>query len=305
VTETRETFAGLTDWQIVLWYAMIAVSTAVFAAGVALLVRKYRRGRGSWAFDRPLRRVAKAAVVVLTHAWIRRRGGIAGVAHVLVFYGFLVLFAGTAILAFQDDVAEPLLGWTFWEGPFYLGYSLFLDVFGLALLIGLVALVATRLRRPPRLDYARADGGPGDFDRRRYAVGDWVFVGSLFFLGASGFALEALRVAETDPAFERWAPFGWLAAQLLRSLGLDGEAASAAHFGVWWAHGVVALSFVAAIPFTKAVHMLVAPASVAARGEWPGRALDDLPEGATPADVGYGVVADLPPRYLLSLDACT
>jgi Fe-S oxidoreductase len=305
VTETRETFAGLADWQIVLWYAMIAVSTAVFAAGVALLVRKYRRGRGSWAFDRPLRRVAQATLVVLTHAWIRRRSGIAGFAHVLVFYGFVVLFVGTGILAFQDDVAEPLLGWTFWEGPFYLGYSLFLDVFGLALLVGLVVLGVTRLRRLPRLDYARADGRTGDFDRRRYAVGDWVFVGSLFFLGASGFALEALRVAETDPAFERWAPFGWLAAQGLRSLGVDGAAAASAHFGLWWAHGVVALAFVAAIPFTKGVHMVVGPVSVAARGERPGRALDPLPDGATPHDVGYGVVADLPPRYLLSLDACT
>ncbi len=41
------------------------------------------------------------------------------------------------ILAIQDDFAEPLLGWTFWEGAFYKGYSLFLDLFGAALVVGL------------------------------------------------------------------------------------------------------------------------------------------------------------------------
>jgi len=305
VTETRETFAGLSDWQVALWYGLIAVSTTIFAAGVLLLVLKYRRGRGALRFDRPLQRVGRTAWIVLSHAWIRRRDGVAGAAHLAVFYGFVVLFIGTGILAFQDDVAEPLLGWTFWEGPFYLGYSLFLDVFGFALLVGLVVLAGKRLSRPPRLDYARVDGRAGDYDRRRYAAGDWLFVGALLFLGVSGFLLEALRVAETDPSFERWAPFGWLAGQALQGVGIDGDAASDAHFRTWWAHGIAALAFVAAIPFTKAVHMLTGPASVATRDERPGRPLDPLPTGAKPEEVGYGVVSDLSPAHLLQLDACT
>ena len=53
----------------------------------------------------------------------------AGLGHLLIFYGFLVLFIGTAILAFQDNVAKPLLDFDFWHGWFYLGYSLFLDLF--------------------------------------------------------------------------------------------------------------------------------------------------------------------------------
>ena len=305
MTETRETFAGLSDWQVALWYGLIAVSTAIFVLGVVLLVLKYRRGRGRLRFDQPLRRVGRTAWIVLTHAWILRRDGVAGAAHLAVFYGFVVLFIGTGILAFQDDVAEPLLGWTFWEGPFYLGYSLFLDVFGFALLAGLLALGGKRLSRPPRLDYRRVDGRLGDYNRRRYVVGDWLFVGSLLFVGVTGFLLEALRVAETDPSFERWAPFGWLAGQALQGVGIDGDAASDAHFRTWWAHGIAALAFVAAIPYTKAVHMLTGPASVATRDERPGRQLDRLPTGAKPEEVGYGVVADLSPAHLLQLDACT
>jgi Fe-S oxidoreductase len=305
LTETRETFAGLSDWQIGLWYGLIAVSTAIFAAGVLLLVLKIRRGRGQVRFDRPLHRIGRTAWIVLSHAWIRRRDGVAGTAHLLVFYGFLVLFIGTAILAFQDDVAEPLFGWTFWEGPFYLGYSLFLDVFGFALLVGLLVFAAKRLSRPPRLDYARVDGRTGAYDRRRYVSGDWIFVGSLFFLGATGFLLEALRIAVDDPSFEKWAPLGWLFGQALRGIGIDGDSADTARFAVWWVHGVAALAFVSAIPFTKAVHMLAGPASVAARNERSGRALDPMPDDPSPEEVGVGIVRDLAPAYLLQLDACT
>ena len=42
---TRQTFAGLAHWEIVFWYGLIVVSTAVFFWGVARLARRYRRGR--------------------------------------------------------------------------------------------------------------------------------------------------------------------------------------------------------------------------------------------------------------------
>jgi Fe-S oxidoreductase len=306
VTETRETFAGLSDWQIAVWYGLIAISTAIFALGVFLLVRKYRRGGGSLAFDRPVQRVAGALRVVLTHAWIKRRAGPVGLAHAFVFYGFMVLFAGTVILAFQDDFAEPVLGWTFWEGWFYLGYSLFLDVFGAVLLVGLVVLAVVRgVVRPKRLDYHRPDRDGSDAGRGRYVVGDWVFLGSLVFLGVTGFVLESLRIAETDPSFEKWSPLGWSFSRGLQAIGLEGDAAGDVHFGMWWVHGIAALAFVALIPYTKAVHMLTAPTNVAARNPRAGRALVPVPPDATAGDVGYGHITDLAPVHLLQLDACT
>jgi Fe-S oxidoreductase len=306
VTETRETFAGLSDWQIGLWYTLVVISTAIFVVGVALLVRKYRRGRGGISFERPLQRIGRAAWVVLTHAWIRRRTGVVGLAHALVFYGFVVLFIGTAILAFQDNVAEKFFGWTFWEGWFYLIYSLFLDVFGAALLVGLVIFAVVRgVVRPPRLDYRRPDRDGSAAGRERYVIGDWVFLGALAFLGATGFLLEAFRIAETDPAFEKWAPLGWIMGQALIELGMSPEAAGSARIAQWWVHGVVALAWVSAIPFTKAVHMLTAPASVATRDDRAGRRLVPVPVDAKADEVGYARIPDLVPAHLLQLDACT
>jgi Fe-S oxidoreductase/nitrate reductase gamma subunit len=303
---TRDTFAGLSTWEIVFWYCLIVVSTAVFLWGVARLAQKYRRGRGPFAFDRPGRRLARATRVVFTHSWIARRDPTAGLGHLLVFYGFLVLFIGTVILGFQDDVANPILSFDFFHDWFYRLYSLFLDLFGAGLVVGLAVLAVKRgILRPFRLDYRRPDRREGEYDRRPYVIGDWTFLGLLFFLALTGFLLEAFRIAETNPSFEVWSPVGWAAGQGLRAAGLDGRSAASAHFVEWWVHGVVALGFVASIPFTKALHMLTSPLGVATRDEWAGKRLPPVPVDATPDEVGYGVITDLSPKYLLQVDACT
>jgi Fe-S oxidoreductase len=305
-TATRDTFAGLERWQIVVWYVLIAVSTAILVWGLVRLALKYAKGRTPFRFDRPIDRLRQAALVVAKHDWIMKRDPLAGIGHLLIFYGFVVLFIGTAILAFQDDFAGPVLDFHFFEGWFYLGYSLFLDVFGVALIVGLGIMVVKRgILRPFRLDYWRPDRSEDEYDRRPYVIGDWLFLGLLFFLALTGFLLEAFRIAELDPDFEAWSPFGWLAGQGFRELGLDGAAAGDARFVQWWVHGVVALAFVAAIPFTKAVHMLTSPANVALRNDRAGNRLLPLPENAKPEEVGYGHITDLSWKHLVNLDACT
>ena len=301
---TRQTLAGLSHWQVVVWYLLAALSTGVFIVGVVLLVHKYRAGRGVRPAGSSRRRTGSSLRLVFTHASIGRGDRSARLAHVLTFYGFLVLFLGTAILAVQDDIAGPL-GWHFWRDSFYLGYSLFLDVFGLALTIGVLVFVVRRANRPRRLDYRRVDGRSERYDRRRYVAGDWILVGSLLFLAVSGFLLEAVRIAETNPSFERWSPCGWLLAQALRAGGLEGATATDVHLALWWLHGLAALAFVAAIPFTKAVHMLVDPASLAVRDGPLGAILPPAAGATSDEPPGYGVITDLAPKHLVQLDACT
>jgi Fe-S oxidoreductase len=306
LTETRETFSNLGAWEIALWYALVVVSTAIFVWGVARLISKYRKGRGSFGLDRPGRRLVRTAKVVFTHSWINRRDPLAGFGHLLIFYGFLVLFIGTVVLAFQDRVARPLLGFDFWHGWFYLGYSLFLDVFGVALIVGLGIMAVKRgILKPFRLDYWRPDRAEGEYDRRPYVIGDWAFLGILFFLALTGFLLEGFRIAVTDPPFEVWSPAGWALGQAFISLGLEGDAAESARLATWWGHGFAALAFVASIPFTKAVHVLTSPAGVAVRDDDAGKKLSPIPDHTKPEEVGYGVITDLSPKYLVQVDSCT
>jgi len=308
VTATRDTFAGLETWQIALWYGLIVLSVAIFVFGVVRLLLKYRHGRGHERLEHRRERAVRVAKVVFTHTWIRRRDSMAGIGHLLVFYGFMVLLAGTMILAFQDDFANRFLAFDFWHGWFYKIYSLFLDVFGAGLVVGLTYFAVKRgILRPFRLRYWRPaePAEPLRNQPRRYEIGDWFFLGSLLFLGLTGFLLESFRIAADNPSFEVWAPVGWIIGQGFRAIGFEDGAAADARAVDWWVHGVFALFWVSSIPFTKAVHMLAGPAGVGVKDDRAGNRLAPLPAGAKADDVGYAFIDSLLPKHLLDLDACT
>ena len=70
----------------------------------------------------------------------------AGIAHLLMFYGFSVLFIGTCLVFLEHDT--PL----HFYGTFYLVASLGIDLGGVAFIVGLVMFLARRLRgSAPRL----------------------------------------------------------------------------------------------------------------------------------------------------------
>jgi Fe-S oxidoreductase len=305
VPPSRQVFFGLSHAEVVLWYGLIVVSTAIFVWGAGHLVLKYRQGRWE-ALGAPAERLARMAQITFSHAWIRRRDRRSGLGHVLIFYGFITLFTGTIVLGLQTDFTEPVFHWRFWQGGFYLGYKLCLDTAGLMLIAGLLVMAARRgFSRPARLDYGRPDREPNEYDRSLYRAGDWVFLTTLFFLAVTGFLLEGLWLAQSHPSFADWSPGGWILYKWFVAMGLTGPTAALAHHVVWWVHGVVALAFVASIPYTKAVHMLAGPAAVAVRDTAAGRRLVPLAPGASSDQVGYARVGDLTWRHLLSLDACT
>ena len=200
----------------------------------------------------------------------------------------------------------PVFHWSFWQGGFFLGYKLVLDLAGLMLLAGLATLATNRwYRRPERLDYGLPPLAVGDRDRGLYRTGDVVFVSTLVTLALTGFLLEGLALAQAQPSWAGWSPVGWVLMKVFVAIGLSGSAAGVAHHVVWWVHGLAALTFVASIPFTKAVHMLAGPANVAVRDPRAGKQLVSLPPDAAPEQVGYGLITDLSWQHLLSLDACT
>jgi Fe-S oxidoreductase/nitrate reductase gamma subunit len=305
VPATRQVFLGLSRPEIMAWYGLIVVSTTIFVWGVARLVTKYRKGRPE-GLDHPLKRLEEMVETVFSHRWITRRDRRAGIGHALVFYGFLLLFAGTAILGFDSDFTVPVFHFRFWQGGFFLGYKLVLDLAGVMLLAGLGTLAANRfVRRPERLDYRQPPLAVGERDRALYRLGDRVFVATLAFLAVTGFLLEGLALAQAPPSWAGWSPVGWVLMKLFVAIGLHGSSAGVAHHVVWWMHGLAALSFVASIPFTKAVHMLAAPANVTVRNPDAGKQLVGLAPDAAPEEVGYALITDLSWKHLLSLDACT
>ena len=304
--KTREVFWELEPALEVLWYVLAGISVLVFAYGVARPIAKYRRAHGGgWPprSDLP-RRFRDALRTLLSHVSIKRRDPYAGWAHRGIFYGFVVLFIGTVILGINTDFTEPVLGWRFFEGNFYLGYSIVLDVLGMALLAGLVLMMIRRgILRPRKLDYARPDRETDE--RTGYRVGDWTFVGILLVLAISGYVLEGARIAMDQPGYNEFSPAGWVAAQGFDALGAGDGVLRAVRHALWWSHGLLAIAFVASIPYTKAAHMLSSFGSLVVRDPQAGKRLRSIPPELASEPAGYGTLTDFSGVHLLHLDACT
>ena len=306
--KTREIFWDFEPALEVLWYVLAGFSVLVFAYGVARPIAKYRRSHGGgWPPRSELPgRFREALRILLSHMSIGRRDPYAGWAHRGIFYGFVVLFIGTVILAINTDFTEPVFGWRFFDGDFYLGYSIVLDVLGLALLAGVVMMMARRgIKRPKKLDYARPDRAEETPERRMYRVGDWTFVGILLVLVVSGYVLEGARIAMDQPGYNEFSPAGWLVAQAFEGIGTSDGALRVVRHTIWWSHGLLALAFVSAIPYTKASHMLASFGSLVVRDPQAGKRLRAIPPELASEPAGYGALADFSGVHLLQLDACT
>ncbi len=308
---TRVLFENFHPQAIYLFYAFGYTAIAVFLYGVYIQIRKYRRGQPDGSWGELLRRGIDMVKTMMTHRTLVRRDKKAGRAHGLIFFGFVLLFIGTSVITLEYDILEPLFGVTFWHGQFYLWFSLILDIAGFGLIAGLLYMMYRRKwLHLPKLDYARPDRQPGDpdYDRSNYRREDWAFLWSLILIAVTGFILEAARLVwlSATPAvwdYRMWSPVGAVLAHAMQIAGLTPEAAGHLRVGLWWFHGILALAFIALIPYTKVKHIFTASASLMFRDPLAGRRLPRVPDDQESA--GYKTITDLTWKNLLHLDACT
>lgn len=308
---TRILFEGFQTSSIYLFYALGFAAIGIFIYGCYVQVRKYRRGKPDAAWGELLSRFWDMVKTMLTHRTIKRRDSAAGKAHAGIFFGFILLFIGTSIITLEYDILEPLFGFKFWYGDFYLWFSLILDIAGTAVIAGVIYMMYRRKwMKLPKLDYTRPDREPGDpdYDRSAYRREDWAFLWGFIIILITGFLLEAARLIwlMEDPTVwdhRWWSPVGALIAHFLNGLGMGPEAAGHFRTGLWWFHGFIALAFIALIPFTKVKHIFTAAASLMFRDPMAGRRLPKVPEDQE--EIGVKTITDLTWKNLLNLDACT
>jgi Fe-S oxidoreductase/nitrate reductase gamma subunit len=294
---TREVFLHLATWQQIVFYVVGGLASVTFVYGFWLRFRKYRKGRSDPRFDRLGQRIARAAGTILSNSTVRKGEGFGGIAHTLILWGFIALFIGTCIVAFDHDFLR-FFGVKLLQGNFYLGFSLVLDVFGLLFLAGLVMMIVRRVvLKPAALDYARADHQDGKVDRSGYTTDDMIFVWLLLVIGVTGYAVEGLRIGQSMPDFERWSPVGYALGGMLS--GVNTDALFDAHVWSWWLHGLAALAFVAYVPFSKMMHIVTDAANLVFLDDKAGRRLPPALPG------GVGAITDFTWKELLDFDACT
>jgi Fe-S oxidoreductase/electron transfer flavoprotein alpha/beta subunit len=304
--ESRELFWGINTQQLIMFYMLGTLSMAVFLYGAYAHIAKYARGK---SLVEPLElydRVVRGLKDIFSHRTLRRRDRWAGLAHKGIFYGYLFGAIATTLYFIEVDLLKPLTGITFVKGKFYLIMSLLLDLGHLSLIIGLVYMIVRRaLIKPKKLDYVR--NYRGETELRAVAEGwrieDWVFVVSLLLIECSGFLQEACGLIIDKPAWAAWSPVGLALSKVLTGAGVTEETAAAIRHTNWWMHGILALTFTAAIPWYKAKHIIAAVGSLIFRNKQPLALLPGEPKDAEKA--GISAIEDFTWKDMLHLDACT
>jgi Fe-S oxidoreductase len=149
---------------------------------------------------------------------------------------------------------------------------------------------------------------------------DYFVVGMLVWIGLSGFVIEALRFV-SYPAllgvdslrpWEIFSPVGAALGGGLTASGLGAQNAFALYQGFWWAHMVSVMALIAALPYTKLIHVFTAGANVAmapvkplGRLSTPFNLQQMLASGQVDTPPNLRKVTDFAPLQLLALDACT
>lgn len=207
-----------------------------------------------------------------------RRDPAAGLMHLLVFYGFLILMIGSGLVALDHD-----FGLHFLQGTVYLIYELVLDVAGLALLVGLgMAFWRRYVQRVQRLENS-------------FAI--TAFLWLLLAITLSGFGAEAARMAAMQPDFAIWSPLGFGLAALLQMLLPAVSDWQTVYLAFWWLHVALIFVFFASAFDLFTRHIILVPANLLASAS-------AATEPALPP-VPTNTLKDLRWPYLLAASACT
>jgi len=294
---TRPTFWQISDVGKAVFYYLAAVAILVLLYGVYERVRRYTRGSEDPfpRLDDLPGRVLSATRSIGSNRPLFDRDIVGGLMHAFIMWGFLTLLMATTILAIDMDGYQLVFGESFFVGDFYLSYSLVVDFMGLLFVVGLgIALWRRYARRMDRLH------------GKHTSLEDDLFLWTLFLLGVGGYLTEGVRILGQDfPDHESVSFAGWFVADLLSLGGMTPAMAQDFYPVTWWSHAILALVFVAAIPYAKPFHMLSSFANTVAHDEKAGTRLPRVPEDLEPDEIGATDLESFSWKQLLDQDACT
>ena len=257
------------------------VATASLLAGFIVRIGIWRRGNTGNPLGNRRSRLSTALRAIFNQKGMIR-GRIYLVMHRCVFYGMLILFAGSVMVAL-----EMHFGLHFMKGASYLAFSLILDMAGLSVLVG-TALAAYKryVIRPERLESRAMDA---------------ILLVMLALVALSGFLVKGQRLFATSDPWAIWSPVGNTVAFILGKI-IPMENARGIHTTLWYGHAALAFSLIALIPWTKLLHFLAIPLNYYLSLPWAERAsLAAAPDGFVSLS---GTVADCTRKQLVEADAC-
>ncbi len=272
-------------------YLLFAAAVAAFVLGFRKRIEVYRLGQPLDRTDQRGERLRDMFKNVLLQTKVARVEG-AGVAHALFFWSFFALVIGTTLIVLQADFSDLLFDVKFLKGTFYLVFSLVLDLAGLLAILMLGGLLVRRYLFTPEGLITKRD--------------DALMHGLLLAILVTGFVIEGARMAVTElgTPLAGWSPVGMAVATLIQGLGEPGL--KTLHVGLWWLHLLLALGFIAAIPYSKFRHIVTTSANAFFADRGPTGKLTSLSlEDESVEKFGANELGDLRWKDIFDADACT
>jgi Fe-S oxidoreductase len=285
-----------------------AVTLGFGLRGFYALYRRIQRGRADTESrtDHFLARLWYALATTLTQARTFRKRTVVSTFHAFIFYGFVFYLLVNLVDAIEGFVPFAISS----ANSIGAVYNLLADMLSLLVLIGVVALVLRRFLLPARRDFnfnsntlLHPGARHGSITRDSLIVSTFI----LFHVGSRAVGAGA-RIAANQPVFhsDPWQPF----ATALSHLFTPQSAEAWRIFGYWGALGSVLL-FLAYFPYTKHIHIFMAPANYLlarrpASGVLPPIEIDleALESSATDQQFGAKRLEDLAWPRLLDAYAC-
>jgi Fe-S oxidoreductase len=277
-----------------VFLAVLAASFAVFGWTVARVVRYLRIGKPDNRFDRFDRRARNVLDIALGQSKILR-DRVAGPLHAAIFWGFLVLLSSVA-----EAIGEGLhKGFSLnFLGPVYSALAFFSDVLGVLVIAAvLFALFRRFVAGPARVRNL-------DAASQRDAAFILLTIG---FIMVAMFVQNAARIGigEGAPYAQDWRPVSMSLAGMFQ-----GGAGRMAFEIAWWAHIVLVLFLLNALPYSKHFHVLTSIPNVyfsnhGIRAEGDGALRPVNLEDETAEKFGASDVDDLTWKQLFDSYTCT
>ena len=219
-----------------------------------------------------------------------KRDGRVAFFHFLIYYGFIILWIATDLVAIHADTPFKI-----YKGMTYIIISFLSDIAGIAILVGIALAYKRRYVDQPK--YLSAT-------RPKRELFMYVMLTALVILG---YALEALRIFGTQmPQGEAWwSPVGWVLANAVGLLPFSYGTMGTLYKLLWMIHMVNTMVFVALIPYSKFSHIFFIPLSALITRPQTGAILSVMDfEDESAETFGLGKLSEMTAKNRFDLLSC-
>lgn len=225
------------DAKTIAFTIVLLIAIIFLAKNISRLISYLKVAKDDKRTDNPMRRLGHTISVAFAQTKILRDKK-AGLVHVAIFWGFLVLlFSASAsiIQGFYHDFT-----WSF-LGPVYTAISFLTDIFCVLIIIAvIVALIRRYVIKVPRLQV-------DDPEEKKDAV---IVLLTIFIIVFSLFMENAAHHAMGDVSEWAFCPISGIVGSIISS-----GAAPILYEIFWWIHIVAILGFMNYLPFSKHLHV--------------------------------------------------